>query len=425
MSTELGWSYCCAKAPPSFSAQYDFFDDVPPEWLDPPANNNGAPSKAGQIKAAPFEWVNASTLPMRAWLYAHHFIRGFLSATIAPGGIGKSALLIVEALAMVTGKNLLGVKPSAPLRVWYVNLEDPLEELKRRFAAACLHHNISALDIGDRLFVNSGRDTEFVIAHEDRGTLKIATPTIEAIREEIRNKQIDILIIDPFVASHGVSENDNSKINAVCRQWAMIAEETGCAIELVHHVRKAAFGQGEYSVDDARGASALLAAVRSARALNAMSKDEAARAGVSEPRLHFRIDNGKANLAPPADKTTWRRLGSVQLGNGEAIPHAGDSVGVVTAWEWPDPSEDVTPDEIRAVQETIAAGEWRESAQAKAWAGRAIADALGLDISEPTAKAKVKALLRTWLEMGILKAVQGKDAQRVTRAFIQVGKRVS
>ena len=68
-----------------------------------------------------------------------------------------------------------------------------------------------------------------------------------------------------------------------------------------------------------------------------MTKEEAARAGIENPRSYFRVDNGKANLAPPADKSTWRRHVSVQLGNGETIPHAGDNVGVVAAWEWPDP----------------------------------------------------------------------------------------
>src|SRR6202012_3480060 len=120
-----------------------------------------------------------------------------------------------------------------------------------------------------------------------------------------------------------VSENDNNKINAVCKQWARIAEECNCSIELVHHARKPATGQRETSVDDGRGASAMIAAVRSARVLNVMSEDEAARAGVESRRSYFRVDNGKANLAPPAEGSTWRQLVNVQLRNGHPIPHTG------------------------------------------------------------------------------------------------------
>jgi hypothetical protein len=35
------------------------------------------------------------TIPRREWLYGRHYIRKYLSTTIAPGGVGKSALLTV------------------------------------------------------------------------------------------------------------------------------------------------------------------------------------------------------------------------------------------------------------------------------------------------------------------------------------------
>jgi hypothetical protein len=388
------------------------------------SNGDGSTAPASSIiKANPFEWQDPTTIPRRAWLYDRHFIRGFVGTTIAPGGVGKSALLTVEILAMVTGKNLLGELPVSPLRVWYINLEDPPDELQRRFAAACSHHGISPEDIGGRLFVNSGRETAIEIAQDDRSGLKIAQPVIDALRGEMQSKKIDVLVIDPFVASHGVSENDNNKINAVLRVWIMLADETGCSIELVHHTRKAAHGQGEYSVDDARGASAMIGAVRSARTLNVMTKEEATQAGLAQRqrRSFFRVDNGKANLAPPPETTTWRRLISVQLGNGESSAVPGDSVGVVDTWEYPNPSDDVTPEQVRAVREAVEAGEWRESSQATDWVGRPIADALELDLADPSVKAKVKGLQRLWLNEGVLKVVVRKDAKRQNKAFVQVG----
>src|SRR5262249_7839073 len=198
-----------------------------------------------------------------------------------------------------------------------------------------------------------------------------------------------------------------------------------CAIELVHHVRKATFGQNEYSVDDARGAGAMIAAVRSARTLNRMTQAEANKVGIADHWRYFRVDRGKGNNAPPPDKTTWRRHISQELGNGVNIVDGGDSVGVVTAWEWPDPTEDVTPDDVRAVQEAVAAGVWREDAQAKHWVGKAIAGALDLDLAEPSVKAKVKALQKSWVQENVLKVVQGKDPNRETKNFVEVGKRAA
>jgi hypothetical protein len=277
---------------------------------------------------------------------------------------------------------------------------------------------------GGCLFINSGRETEIVLARADRNGVKVAKPVIAELAHTISENKIDLLIIDPFVASHAVPENDNVAINAVCRQWAMLAEETGCAIELVHHVRKGAAGQTEHTVDDARGAGALLAAARSVRVLNRMTAEEASRAGVRNPRLFFRVDNGKANLAPPAESSTWRQIVSAPLGNDRGtIP--GDSVGVVIPWTWPDRSGALTADDVCAIQEAIAGGEWRASAQAKTWAGHAVADVLDLDLSEPEARASAKAILKSLIEDGSLKSVDRRDDTRKVRAFIMVGKKVN
>jgi len=70
-------------------------------------------------------------------LYRPYYIRQFVSLTVSTGGVGKSSQLIVEALAMVSGKELLNTSTDGELlRVWYWNGEDPTEELQRRFAAA-------------------------------------------------------------------------------------------------------------------------------------------------------------------------------------------------------------------------------------------------------------------------------------------------
>lgn len=54
--------------------------------------------------------------------------------------------------------------------------------------------------------------------------------------------------VDPFVSSHAVNENGNNAIDAVVKTWARIAKECNCAVDLVHHSRKAAAGQSETTV---------------------------------------------------------------------------------------------------------------------------------------------------------------------------------
>src|SRR5271169_678069 len=116
------------------------------------------------INATPYAWKDPSKIPLRAWLYGNLLIRKFVTATVSPGGVGKSSLVATETMAQVTGKDLLGVLPAEPLRVWLWNLEDPQEETERKLQAAALHYKLVAEDIGDRLFVDSGRDQPLVIA---------------------------------------------------------------------------------------------------------------------------------------------------------------------------------------------------------------------------------------------------------------------
>src|SRR5690349_16778256 len=89
-------------------------------------------TKAIAIAATPFSSLDASTIPPRRFVYGRHLIRQFVSTTFAPGGVGKSSLGFAEALAMASGRPLLGVEPAGRLRVWIWNGEDPFEELQRR-----------------------------------------------------------------------------------------------------------------------------------------------------------------------------------------------------------------------------------------------------------------------------------------------------
>lgn len=375
-------------------------------------------SAPGGITASPFEWCDPSAIPLREWLYGNHYIRKFVGVTVAPGGVGKSSLTIVEALAMASGKDLLGVQPRGRFRVWLWNGEDPLEELQRRVMAAIKYVGLTRDDVEGWLFLDSGRTSEIVLAVQDGRGVKIATPLVDALTSTIQENAIDVVIIDPFVSSHHVSENDNMAIDTVAKLWAKIADATGCAVELVHHSRKT--NGSEVTIEDARGGVALISAARSARVLNSMTSDEAKRAGVERPRLHFRVDNGKSNLAPPPEGSTWFRMEGVALGNGP-LGTDGDYVGVVTPWKWPDHTASVTVADLRKVQRAVEDGRWRESSQAEAWVGKAIASALGLDLSAKSDMAIVKASLRMWLASGALVVTESPDESRRLRKFVEVG----
>ena len=365
-----------------------------------------------------------SAIPPREWLYGGHYIRQFITATVAPGGVGKSSLALIEALDMATGRGLLTGKP-APVkhRVIYWNGEDPLVETERRVAAACLHFGITAEELGDRLVIASGRDLPIVIARDTRDGCDIAKPLVEELIAELTGRGIDALILDPFVKSHAVSENDNNKIDAVASQWAAIADRANCSIELIHHLRKASVQGQDRTAEDARGGVALIAAARSVRVLNRMGAEEATKLGIPDEtrRRLFRVDDGKANLQPPrgtGDDATWRYQVSVSLGNARPGLEE-DRVGVVTAWVKPEAADVATPERVAEIVRRLHDGAPnRADSQSPMWVGHWLAGVLGMPLADGGDKKRVGAVIADLVLRGVLKRDTALDQKREMKAVI-------
>lgn len=344
--------------------------------------------------------------------------------TIAPGAVGKTALLMGRALALSTGRSLLGkLVWNGPHRVWLWNLEDSKLELTYLLEAARLHWNISEEDLGGRLFLDSGLSgAELCIASEDNNGFKIHEPVVDELVTELLSRQVDVLMVDPFVSSHQVNENNNTAIDAIAKKWARVAVQANCAVYLVHHTRKP--NGAEVTAELSRGAGALANAARSVETLNRMTEAEAGGFGITGKsyRRYFRAYDDKGNRAPPADESDWYHLASVDLGNSET--DNGDSIQVVLPWTPPDAFNGVTADHLRRIQEVIAGSDWKESSQSRTdWAGNAVADVLSIDVGDSSGKERIKKLLKTWIGTGALTVERIKDTNKGREVpFIRVGK---
>jgi hypothetical protein len=395
------------------------FDGAEPERAPGEHVDRGKPPPL-KFTPTPFTWREPSTFPRRQFVYGRHYARQFLGVTAAQTKVGKSSLGKVEAVAMAAGRNLLGVQPLRPMRVWYWNGEDPQEELERRVLAICLHYGIDRGAIEENLFLDSGRDTEIIVATQTKTGAVIATPVEAALTAALIDGKFDAFILDPAVSVHRVSENDNMMIDAVAKTFGRIAGRANVAIEAIHHTRK--LGGAAATIEDSRGASAWVSAARDVRVLNRMMKDEGAKAGIEDgkERLYFRADTD-GNLAP-SSATEWFHLASQGLGNGSGGQvDDQDYVAVAVAWKWPDAFEGVAVSDLRKVQAAIAEGRWRENAQANDWVGQAVADVLKLDAKNKAHKTRIAALLKAWIANGMLVVVEGVDAKREKRSFVEVG----
>ena len=81
--------------------------------------------------------------------------------------------------------------------------------------------------------------------------------------------------------------------------------------------------------------------------------------------------------------------------------------------------------DLRAVQAEVRKGRWRENSQAKDWVGIAVAKVLKLDPKDKTAKAKIRSLMKTWIENGMFAVVMVPDENSIPRPYIEVGRPAS
>jgi hypothetical protein len=351
------------------------------------------PASFGLQPVQPF---TGSALPPRRWLYGRVYYAGYVSMLVAPGGTGKSALTMAEAVAMASGKTLLpGDTPHHALRVWYHNGEDDLDEQHRRLEAALRHHGLTHADLGGRLFLTSGRDWPLMLAGQGPQGITVNRDAVERLVEEALKAQIDVLILDPLGAMHTLPENSNEAANLLMAALREIAERTGAAIGLVHHTGKmAAKDMDAAGAGAARGASAFVDGARVVRQLR-QARPEDAGLGIpaSDRWKYVLVGNGKANMAP-AGGPRWLRLVSVSLNNGTNDYPDGDHVQTVETWEPVKGQGNVTAEEAQRIHAAVAAApayERRAKASSPDWVGYLIAREMGLDLGPHGVKAHERA----------------------------------
>ena len=354
-----------------------------------------------------FTPLDPNLIPKRRWIYDTAYIRSYVSVLASQGGVGKTSMQIVEALAIATGRALLGEPVHERTNCWLINLEDPMEEAQRRIVAAMQHYGIKPEEIEGRLFVDAGREVQIKFAQQGRDGVATNQSMIEYMANKIEQHNIGMVFVDPWVGANDINENDNVAMNAAVAAARWVCDKTDCGMVLTHHIRKA---NGEdATIDSVRGAGSLIGAARAARVVNKVSQEDAMKLGVNEVEALgiFRVDDGKANLAPPAAKAVYRRMEGVKLPNGEFI-------GVATPFKMPDLFDGISAKHAMEVQRLIgsaaeAESPMRASMQAKSWAGLSVASVLDLDLDKPHEKAKAKAILQKWCEKDVLRVEEWPD----------------
>src|SRR3546814_1070869 len=150
------------------------------------------------------------------------------------------------------------------------------------------------------------------LARMGREGPEIDAAVADGIVAELLARQVDVLTVDPFVSSHGLSdENDNAAMDMVAKQWGRIAKAANCSVVLVHHSKK--LNGADVTMESSRGASSLGDAARGGLALNTMKPEEACIFGIApdKRRQFFRADDAKPNRAPAKSEEHTSELQSL------------------------------------------------------------------------------------------------------------------
>lgn len=367
----------------------------------------------------PWQQIDPSTIPLVRFAYGDVYAAGYLTVTFAAPKTGKSLLAMAEAIDAATGRGFLTGRPSAPQRVLYFNAEDDQGVLQGRVIALLKAQGADQSEIAGRLTVVSGvpEANQLVLIQGDKNEINEAAFVMLA--NLFRRNAITLAIFDPL-QDLSQSPETNDAFRALGGRIRRLASETGVAVGLIHHTRKPTPGV-QATLDDGRGGSALRGVARFNRLLVPMTEAEGAQAGVDDFRTYFRIAEMESNLAPPSsNRNRWFEKIGVEIGNGGFAP-------AIKPWVWPEAFAGVTVNETCKVRAAIAAraandNPARESAQAADWAGVVVAEVLGLNLSKNADKARVKVMLKKWIETGVLiteKLVHGP--KRKEAAFVFVG----
>jgi len=282
----------------------------------------------------PLTRLALETRGRRQYLVPFRHMRSHISMTAAAPGVGKSTFGIQEAVSVATGLDFmkLGVKPE-PAKVYILNNEETRDEVERRIEATCTFFGVP-LDghILTNIFIHSGVDGgKFRAARTVRDQV-VETPDLTTLKQLIADLGIDLLIIDPFVQSHFVSENSNEQISQV---MVLLREMAGdAALHLIHHTRKAPPGGTNTAgnMDIVRGAGSMASEAHFFFTMTDMNKTEASEWGIHEDdrNLYLRHDDAKGKFRPPEGASWLERTA-------QTMPYGltGEDIGVLVPWEPP------------------------------------------------------------------------------------------
>lgn len=172
----------------------------------------------------------------REWLAADILPKNEVTLFSGDGGVGKSTIGLQLTAAGALNTRWLGyVLPAAPFRSLVLSSEDDEEEMRWRLGSIVAedspYSHDDALKAMEAVFlIDATRDTDPTLATYDQKKGVQPTPLYHAIKKAIREKQIDLFVIDS--AADVFSEE---KERHAVRSFIRLLRSLGCTVLLLAH----------------------------------------------------------------------------------------------------------------------------------------------------------------------------------------------
>lgn len=235
---------------------------------------------------------------------------------VAPGGTGKTTLLLFQVIHIVLGRDLFGQRVLNPGPVIILTAEDSRETLIARLRHMCQQLNLSQDEerqVREEVNITdvSGKGFKLTTVEKD-----VVAPSKLLDRFVVNASELhpSLIIIDPMV-SFGVGEsriNDSEQglIDAARR----IKNELRCAVLYVHHTGKANARDASLDQYSGRGGSALADGARMVHVLQRLDHEawtEATGDELADDDSGFVLARPKMTWCPPQPHIYLKRRGYV------------------------------------------------------------------------------------------------------------------
>ena len=235
---------------------------------------------------------------------------------VAPGGTGKTTLLLFQVIHIVLGRDLFGHRVLNPGPVIILTAEDSRETLIARLRHMCQQLNLSQDEerqVREEVNITdvSGKGFKLTTVEKD-----VVAPSKLLDRFVVNASELhpSLIIIDPMV-SFGVGEsriNDSEQglIDAARR----IKNELRCAVLYVHHTGKANARDASLDQYSGRGGSALADGARMVHVLQRLDHEawtEATGDELADDDSGFVLARPKMTWCPPQPHIYLKRRGYV------------------------------------------------------------------------------------------------------------------